>query len=94
MSTGLSHNRVVSTRVLRDNYGKLSNVFKGDNMYHNMRIKELREQRGLTQMELAKLSGVSRATIARYEAEEDRRPRTATVWKLAKVLKVKPEDLV
>jgi transcriptional regulator with XRE-family HTH domain len=60
---------------------------------HSMRIKELRERRGLTQMELAKLSGVSRATIARYEAEEDRRPHPATVKRLAKVLKVKPPEL-
>ncbi len=45
-------------------------------------------------MELAKLAGVSRATIARYEAGEDLRPHPSTVRKLARVLKVKPEALV
>jgi transcriptional regulator with XRE-family HTH domain len=61
---------------------------------HISRVKELRKRRGLTQMELAVLSGVSRATIARYEAGENRRPHPATVRKLAKALKVKPEDLI
>jgi transcriptional regulator with XRE-family HTH domain len=45
-------------------------------------------------MELAKLSGVGRATIARYEAGEDRRPHPETVRKLAKALKVRPEELI
>lgn len=56
------------------------------------RLKEHRERRMLTQMELAQLSGVGRATIARLETTDTRaHPRTAR--KLAKVLKVKPEDL-
>jgi transcriptional regulator with XRE-family HTH domain len=59
----------------------------------HLRVKELRNSRGLTQMELAKLSGVARATIARYEAGEDRRPHPSTIKRLAKVLKVRPEDL-
>ncbi len=63
-------------------------------MYHLSRLKEHRERRGLTQMELATLSGVSRATIARYEGGEVRRPHPSTVRKLARVLKVRPEDLV
>jgi transcriptional regulator with XRE-family HTH domain len=59
----------------------------------HLRVQELRNSRGLTQMELAVLSGVSRATIARYEAGEQRRPHPATVGRLARVLKVRPEDL-
>src|SRR5918911_5468351 len=68
--------------------------FKERTVSHIVRVKELRERRGLTQMELAILSGVSRATIARYEAGEQRRPHPATVRKLARVLKVRPEDLL
>ncbi len=57
------------------------------------RLKEHRNRRMLTQEELAKLSGVSRPTIARLETT-DTRATPATARKLAKVLKVKPEDLV
>ena len=57
------------------------------------RLKEHRERRMLTQHELARLSGVSRATIARLETTDSRATPT-TARKLAKVLKAKPEELV
>jgi DNA-binding XRE family transcriptional regulator len=56
-------------------------------------LKEHRERRGLTQMELSKLANVSRATIAAIEAGKRPRPRPATRARLARALKVKPEDL-
>jgi transcriptional regulator with XRE-family HTH domain len=56
------------------------------------RLKEHRKRRGLTQEELAKLSDVSRPTIARLETT-DTRATPETAHKLAKVLKVKPEKL-
>ncbi len=57
------------------------------------RLAEYRKRRMLTQMELAQLSGVSRAAIAALEkGHREAQPRTAR--KLAKVLKVKPEQLV
>lgn len=59
-------------------------------MYH---LKEHRERRMLTQHELARLSGVGRATIARLETTSTRATPT-TARKLAKALKVKPEELV
>ena len=46
----------------------------------------------MTQEELEKLSGVSRAAIAALELGY-RRAQPETVAKLAKALKVKPEDL-
>jgi DNA-binding XRE family transcriptional regulator len=57
------------------------------------RLKEDRERRMLTQHELAKLSGVSRATIARLETTTTRATPT-TARKLAKALKARPEELV
>jgi transcriptional regulator with XRE-family HTH domain len=57
------------------------------------RLKEYREKRMLTQMELSERSGVSRATIARLETTDTRAtPKTAR--KLAEVLKVKPQTLL
>jgi DNA-binding XRE family transcriptional regulator len=61
-----------------------------------MRLSHLREhrnRRGLTQMELAKLSGVGRATIAAIENGKRRRVHPSTAAKLARTLKVKPESL-
>jgi transcriptional regulator with XRE-family HTH domain len=58
------------------------------------RLKEHRQRRGLTQMELAKLSDVGRATIAAIEGGKRTRVHPATRRRLAKALKVKPEELL
>jgi len=56
------------------------------------RLKEERKRSRLTQEELSILSAVNRVTIARLETGAARAtPETA--HKLARVLKVKPEDL-
>jgi DNA-binding XRE family transcriptional regulator len=57
------------------------------------RLKEHRKRRDLTQEELAKLSDVSRPTIARLETT-DTRATPETTRKLAKILRVKSEELV
>jgi transcriptional regulator with XRE-family HTH domain len=56
------------------------------------RLKEHRKRRGLTQIELSKISDVGRATIAALEAGK-RGAYRSTVRKLAKALKVKPHEL-
>ena len=55
-------------------------------------LRQHRKRRALTQIELSKISGVSRATIARLEAGTHGAYRN-TVSKLARALKVKPQDL-
>lgn len=48
------------------------------------RFKQLREERGLTQDQIAEKLGVSRPTIAGYESEEKKRiPREDTLNKIA-----------
>ena len=52
------------------------------------RLKEIREQRGMSQHGLADASGVSRATIARIETQGDYFPKEETIDKLADALDV------
>ena len=56
-------------------------------------VKRLRKVKELTQWELAKLAGVSQATVSRIE-DGGRVPRVAIIQKLAKALGQTPESLV
>ena len=56
-------------------------------------LKLLRRRRGLTQEDLARLLGVSRITVARWESGQ-RFPTTEQLMKLSKVLEVSPEELL
>lgn len=57
------------------------------------RIKEWRAKRGLSQRDLADVSGVSREYIARLELGQHD-PTLSTLEKLAKALKVSVADLL
>jgi transcriptional regulator with XRE-family HTH domain len=58
-----------------------------------VRLKQLREARGMTQAELAAKAGLSREYVLRLEnASQD--PTLSTLEALAKALKVKPADLL
>lgn len=56
------------------------------------KVRYLREQKGLTQEELAKLSNISQAAVTHYE-KGVRKPSTNTMIQLAKVLSVDPKEL-
>ena len=58
-----------------------------------MRLKALREQRGMTQEQLAERAGISRGYLARLEtARQD--PRLSTLERLAKALRVNIDRLL
>lgn len=57
------------------------------------KIKQIREEKGLTQEKLSELSGVSRNLIARLETGELASTSTNTLFKLARALNVKVENL-
>ena len=56
-------------------------------------IKDLRMQRGLSQWELARLSGLSRSHLSRLELDSYDRSSAKTFLALARALKVQPTDL-
>lgn len=58
-----------------------------------LKLREVREAKFVTQVELAKKAGVSETTIVRLEAGTHN-PRVSTVRKLAVALGVKPAALV
>jgi len=58
-----------------------------------MKLKKLREARGLTQEELATKAGLSRAYVARLETGRHD-PHLSRLRALAKILRVKVSQLV
>lgn len=57
------------------------------------RIKELREQKGMTQTELAKRSGISRLTIIQLENNEEHEALVGTLKAIAHALEVPVSEL-
>jgi transcriptional regulator with XRE-family HTH domain len=57
------------------------------------RLRELRQDRMLSQMELAKMAGTTQATISLFERGE-RTAQPRTVRKLADALGVEPRELL
>ena len=57
------------------------------------RVKEIREEKGISQETLAKKSGVSRATISGLESGKVKITSTKTLSKIAKALDKKMSEL-
>lgn len=57
------------------------------------RIKKVREQRGMTQIQLAEKSGVSRATICALESGCEKVTTTKTLAKIANAMNVTVDEL-
>ena len=58
-----------------------------------MKIKDLREQKGLTQLELSQELGVQRSAIAKWETGRTF-PRTELLLKLAQILNCTVDELL
>ena len=56
-------------------------------------VRQLREQRKLTQAELAEASGVSRLTIIKMETGKLKNARSQTLFAIAKALGCRIDDL-
>lgn len=57
------------------------------------RLKELREERGISQEKLAKMSGISRTTLSKIENNEEVSVTTKTIARLADVFDVEPSEI-
>lgn len=61
-------------------------------MFMKLKIREVRKKRNLTQIELAKLTGISKSSISRYEREEIWPDMLEMEW-IALAMDVKITDL-
>ena len=61
-------------------------------MFMKLKIREVRKKRNLTQIELAKLTGISKSSISRYE-HEDLWPDMLEMEWIALAMDVKITDL-
>ena len=57
------------------------------------RIREIRQDKGISQTELARKAGVTRATIWKLESGEDETTTTRTLLKIALALNVDASEL-
>lgn len=61
-------------------------------MFMKLKIREVRKRRNLTQIELAKLTGISKSSISRYEREDFWPDMLEMEW-IALAMDVKITDL-
>ena len=62
-------------------------------MYSREKLKKLREDRGLTQYELAKIAGISVVTLNKIESSDSAKPFVKTLNKIAQALGVGIDEL-
>lgn len=57
------------------------------------KLKALREEKGISQTELAKLTGLSRTTISKIESGDAVNVNTNTIVKIAQIFAVPPSEI-
>lgn len=63
-------------------------------MVQSIKIKHLREKKGLSQERLARLADVSNNTVINIESGKQKNPTVDTISKIAKALGVSIEELL
>lgn len=63
-------------------------------MVQSIKIKQLREKKGLSQEKLARLANVSNNTVINIESGKQKNPTVDTISKIAKALNVSIEELL
>ncbi len=58
------------------------------------KLKKIREEKGMTQVELANLTGLGQSTISNLESLHNRKVTADSVKKLAKALNVPIDELM
>ena len=62
-------------------------------MYSREKLKKIRENRGLTQYQLAEIAGISVVTLNKIESSDSAKPFAKTLNKIAKALEVEINEL-
>ena len=57
-------------------------------------LREMREKRGWTQIELSRRSGVPQPMISEIESQAVKDPRVGTLYRLARALRCMIEDMI
>ena len=57
------------------------------------KLKELREERGISQVELCEKTGLSRTTISKIENNEEVNLNTATIIKISEFFGLQPSEI-
>ena len=57
-------------------------------------IRKFRQEKGLSQEKLARLANISLNTLTKIESGLSKEPTITTVFKIAKALRIKIDDLV
>ena len=57
------------------------------------RLKAFREEKGMSQAELAEKTGLSRTTISKIENNEEVNVNTQTIAKISEVFQVSPSEI-
>lgn len=79
--------RIVLNRLNNNRYPKERGDFMGN------KVKEYREKKNMTQVDLSRKSGVSRVTISQIERGVERNTSTRTLLKLARALDTTVEKI-
>lgn len=80
----------IISKIILDGCEKISNIIR----MNKTKLELVRKESRLHQYELAKISGVSQATISNIENQKYKHPNIMTLKKLARALKIKVNDLI